>query len=106
MNYKGAIKYINGFNVTCNKERKNNLKQVELLLQRGEENVKYKQIVEQLKQNYGQSNVRFGFGEGETLEHAINHLMWLYFPKPKSKLVKLIQELDKAVKEILEEVTK
>ncbi len=34
--YEKAIKYINSFDIPYNEERKNNLKQVEILLQRGE----------------------------------------------------------------------
>ncbi len=82
METKEAIKYVEGFNLTFNEERKKNLKQVQSLL---EEGGKYKAIVDELKKFNDGKVIKIN--ENEWWKYRMSKIIQKYFPKPIKKII-------------------
>ena len=103
MNTKEAIKYLDdlqdeNFELQEAYNNKRILEVIELL-KHGE---KYKAMWGELKSKYG---IFFkDTEEGRCLGEMMGIFEYKHFPKPKPKLIKLLAELDKEVKEVLKEL--
>ena len=73
------------------------------LLQCGE---KFENMWRELDRRLGKHTLFYKNGMPQSTNYAMEQVKKEYFPKPNSEIIKLVQEIDRAVKEILEEVTK